>query len=274
MTSVKKSLEGAVGALTAAEVETPRLDAELLLAEAVGVGREALYREPERELPGAVEQHFAELVRRRAAREPVAYISGRAHFRRLTLHVDRHVLIPRPETELLVEFVREMGGARPRVLDVGTGSGAVALAIVDECPGAAVVATDSSPGGLDVARANAARLGLEVEFVETDLVHGTGYDVVVSNPPYVREDEWPRLQPEITGYEPRAALVAGADGLVVIRRLVPAAFEALEPGGLLGVEVGAGQADAVVELVRAACFTDVGTTRDLAKIERVVWARR
>lgn len=209
------------------------------------------------------------MVRRRVQREPLAYILGRAHFRRLTLAVDRHVLIPRPETELLVELI----GAEERILDVGTGSGAVALATLDEHPGADVVATDSSEAALVVACANAEHLGLSVQFELADLVHGSGYDAILANPPYVSESEWVGLQPEIVNYEPREALLAGSDGLDVIRRLIPAAQAALRSGGLLAVEVGQGQAGAVVDLACAAGFSQVGTELDLAGIERVVWAR-
>lgn len=279
MTEARQALAAAADAFGAAGVDTPRLDAELLLAEALGVPRERLYTKPEQTVEGQGARAFAEFVRRRVRREPVAYILGRAYFRRLTLHVDCRVLIPRPETELLVELAGEAlagerAAGRGRVLDVGTGSGAVALAIADEYRDAAVTATDSSPDALVVARANAVRLGLGVEFVEADLVSGSDHDVIVSNPPYVREDEWRTLQQEIVGYEPRAALVAGPDGLEVIGRLVPAAHEDLRSGGLLGVEVGIGQAGAVAELAREAGFGRVGTKQDLAGIERVVWARR
>ena len=170
-------------ALEAAGVDDARLDAELLLAAALGTGRADLYADSERELGANAAECFATMVQRRARREPVAYILGRAHFRQLELEVDGRVLIPRPETELLVDLAKD----RQRVLDIGTGSGAIALAIAGERAGARVTGIDSSPDAIDVARSNAARLGIEVEFLIADLVVGGPYDLVVSNPPYVRD---------------------------------------------------------------------------------------
>ena len=170
---------------------------------------------------------FDDMMRRRVRREPVAYILGRAHFRQLELVVDHRVLVPRPETELLVDLA-ENG---QRVLDVGTGSGAIALAIAQERQDVRVTGIDNSPEAIDVARVNAERNALDVEFMIADLIVGGPYDLIVSNPPYVREAEWPGLAPEITLYEPREALLGGPDGLDVIRDLVPAAAEALVRGG-------------------------------------------
>jgi release factor glutamine methyltransferase len=211
-------------------------------------------------------------VRRRAAgREPVAYITGVKGFRRLDLHVDTRVLIPRPETETLVEAALDKLARGARVVDVGTGSGAVALALKDERPDLDVVATDADAGALAVARANAARLGLDVTFVQGDLLDGAGtVDAVVSNPPYV-QDGTP-LAPEIARHEPPSALYAGADGLAVIRRL--AAAVGASPARLVALEVGMGQSAAVADVLRAAGFGDVGVRRDLAGIERVVVGRR
>jgi release factor glutamine methyltransferase len=178
--------------------------------------------------------------------------------------------VPRPETELLVELAQD----RQRVLDVGTGSGAIALAIAHEREGARVTGIDNSPDAIEVARANAARNGLEVEFLIADLIVGGPYDLIVSNPPYVREGDWPGLQPEITLYEQREALVAGPDGLDIIRELVPAAAEVLARGGTLGVEIGQGQSRTVESLFERAGFTRVETIRDLAGMPRVVTGRR
>jgi release factor glutamine methyltransferase len=185
------------------------------------------------------------------------------------LMVDARVLVPRPETELLVDLAED----RQRVLDVGTGSGAIALAIAHEREGARVTGIDSSPDAVEVARANAERLGLQVEFLIADLIVGGPYDLLVSNPPYVREAEWGELQPEITLYEPRDALIGGPDGLDVIRDLVPAAADVLVRGGRLAVEVGQGQSRAVEHLFERSNFTHVETTRDLAGIPRVVTGR-
>jgi release factor glutamine methyltransferase len=202
----------------------------------------------------------------------VAYILGRRGFRHIELAVDARVLVPRPETELLVEVGLELP-AGARVVDVGTGSGAVALALKHERPDLDVVGAEVSADALAVARANAARLGLDVELVHGDLLESVGeVDAVLSNPPYVAERERATLAPEIVRHEPPGALFAGADGLDVIRRLVPAA--ARSGARLLAIEVGAGQAAAVGELVRDAGFAQVEARRDLAGIERVVVGRR
>jgi release factor glutamine methyltransferase len=266
---VRDALAAAVDALDAAGVDDPRLDAEVMLAAALGTRRASLAAEPERSLEPAAAREFAEMVRRRVRREPFAYILGRAYFRQLELEVDARVLIPRPETELLVELAED----RQRVLDVGTGSGAIALAIAQERDGVRVTGIDSFPEAVEVARANAERLGLDVEFLIADLIVGGPYDLIVSNPPYVREAEWPSLAPEITLYEPRDALVAGADGLDIIRELVPAAADVLVRGGMLAVEVGQGQARTVEGLFERSRFTHVETIRDLAGIPRVVTGR-
>lgn len=270
--SVRDALGGAVDALSAAGVETPRLDAELLLSEATGWGRARLAAEPEVGVPADAARRFGEMVRRRLRREPVAYILGRKGFRRIELAVDRRVLIPRPETELLVDLALEL---RPRrVLDMGTGSGAIALAIADELPGCQVVATDTSAAALTAARANAERLGLgeRVELVEAMLPPNPGeLDLIVANLPYVAEAEWDQLEPEVTEWEPREALLAGADGLDVLRAAIPAAATAAPT---LALEVGAGQAPAVSELAFEAGFTAIETRPDLAGIPRVVWGRR
>ncbi len=270
--SVGEALGGAVDALAAAGVETPRLDAELLLSEATGWDRARLAAEPETGVPPAAGRLFGEMVRRRLRREPVAYILGRKGFRNLDLAVDRRVLIPRPETELLVELALELSPSR--VLDIGTGSGAVALAIADELPGCEVLATDTSSKALEVARANAERLGLaeRIEFCEAMLPpDADGLDLIVANLPYVAESEWGGLEPEVTRWEPREALLAGSDGLDVIRAAIPAAA-AVAPS--LALEVGAGQAPAVSELLFEAGFAQVETRPDLAGIPRIVWGRR
>jgi release factor glutamine methyltransferase len=271
--SVREALDSAVIAIAAAGSDSPRLDAELLLAEALGVDRVALVTDPRREVAGSAVRAFQDAVRRRSAgREPVAYILGRRGFRHLELAVDSRVLVPRPETELLVEVGLELPeGAR--VVDVGTGSGAVALALKQERPDLEVLGTDSSADALEVARANAARLGLDVELRHGDLLAGVGeVDAVLSNPPYVAERERASLAPEIARHEPPGALFAGADGLDVIRRLVPAAASC--GARLLAIEVGAGQAAAVGELVHAAGFAEASARRDLGGIERVVVGTR
>lgn len=265
---IREALNASIDALRAAGVEDPRLDAELLLAEATGWERARLVADPEAEIPPAATRRFAEMVRRRLRREPIAYILGSRGFRHLELAVDPRVLIPRPETELLVELALEL---RPRsVLDVGTGSGALALAIAAELPDAEVIATDTSAGALAVATANAERLGLaaRVEFFEGTLPPGNEeFDLVVANLPYVSEREWGELQREVTEWEPREALLAGPDGLDVFRSAIPALASA---AGALALEIGEGQAAAVGELLWAAGCSAIESRPDLAGIERLV----
>ncbi len=255
-----------------------RLDAELLLAHALGLSRVELYTNYDRPLSEDELAACRALVARRAGREPVAYITGSRHFRRLELAVDPSVLVPRPETEILVEACLELlrGRERPSLLDVGTGSGAIALALADEHPGAHVCACDSSREALAVAAANAERAGLEVELVESDLLSalaGRRFDLVASNPPYVAAADVERLEPEVARYEPRTATVAGADGLAVFRRLLPQLAEHLEPGGWAVLECGVGQAGWIASELERLGFVEGFRRHDLAGVERVVGAR-
>jgi release factor glutamine methyltransferase len=239
--TARDALGAAVDALTAAGVETPRLDAELLIADALGVDRSALVIDPSVPIPAAASRLLSERIRRRVAREPVAYILGRKGFRRISVLVDGRVLIPRPETELLVEVALGLSSGA-RVHDVGTGSGAVALALRDERPDLVVSASDASSAAVEVARLN----GLDA--VVADGLPGGAFDLVVANLPYVREDEWPALAPEIRLWEPRDALVSGADGLDAIRSLVAGA----PPGTRLALEHAPDQAAKVRALLSAA----------------------
>jgi release factor glutamine methyltransferase len=239
--TARDAVDAAVDALTAAGCETPRLDAELLIADALGVDRAALVVDLGLAVPGSAARLIGERVRRRVAREPVAYILGMKGFRRLVLQVDSRVLIPRPETELLVEVALELPHGAC-VHDVGTGSGAVALSLMDERPDLVVSASDASAAAVEVARLN----GLVDAVVHRGLPEGE-YDMVVANLPYVREDEWASLAPEIRLWEPREALVAGVDGLDAIRSLVAEA----PPGLLLALEHAPAQTEAIQGLLRS-----------------------
>ncbi len=275
-TPVRDALDGAITAIAAAGADTPRLDAELLLAHVLGVTRERLFTDRDLQVQGPNVRALQDAVRRRAVqREPVAYITGIRAFRRLNLAVDRRALIPRPETELLVELALAHLSLRARVLDVGTGSGAVALALADERPDLRVSASDVSEDALALARANGERLGLRVDWLRSDLLAGVPdeHEAIVSNPPYVAASARASLAPEILRHEPPGALFAGSDGLATIRALL-AQTAARERVRLLALEIGAGQASAVSELMRAAGFESVRAARDLAGIERVVVGER
>ena len=250
---------------------TPRLDAERLIAKATGLERIGLYLEPERPLNRAELDVARDLVARRAGREPLQYILGEWGFRRLTLRVDSRALIPRPETEVLVDraLVLLAGLPQPRVLDVGTGTGAIALSIADECPSATVVGIDISSDALALASENGVATGLSVEFFQHDLFQGLPpgpWDLVVSNPPYVDEADLGSLEPEVRDWEPHGALsTAGA-----VEAVVRGAAGALSSGGALVLEVGAGQTATTAALLGELGFGDIRVTRDLAGIDRVV----
>ncbi|HEU4703872.1 MAG TPA: peptide chain release factor N(5)-glutamine methyltransferase, partial [Conexibacter sp.] len=238
---------------------------------AMGTTRTQLHLAPERELTLAESDRFAELLRRRRAREPVAYVLGTRAFRYIELRIDSRVLVPRPESEGLVEAgLRLPAGAR--VVDVGTGSGAIALALKHERPDLDVLATDVSEDALAVAQANARMLGLDVTFVQGDLLDAVPgeLDAVLSNPPYVAKRDLPTLQPEVTA-EPDVAVFGGFDGFEIVRRLVPAA---VQRAPLVAIEVGMGMAPTVGGMLREAGAASIEVHRDLAGIERVVVGRR
>ena len=256
-------------------VDSPRLDAEHLLGKALGMSRVELYMHHDRPVDERERDAFRELIRRRGEREPLAYVLGEWGFRRLTLKVDHRALVPRPETEVLVGRVLELleGQAEPDVLDVGVGSGAIALAIADEHPGARVTALDVSPDALALARENAERIGLAVRFEQRDLLGGLGdaeYDLVVSNPPYVLPEEVDALEPEVRDWEPRLATV-GADHT---RLVAEHARDALRPGGHLVIEIADTRGPDAVALLDELGYDDVRLTPDLTGRDRIAEGRR
>lgn len=263
--------------------DSARRDAELLLQHRLGLTRAALLSNPTRRLASDELEDYQNLIARRRLHEPVQYITGVQEFYGLSLRVTPAVLIPRPETEHLVEAVLERlpHDRLVTIADIGTGSGAIALALAAHLPQAAITAIDLSPTALEVARANAEALELSsrVRFLDSDLLASlspsethAGFDAIVSNPPYVSITDAPELHPQVREYEPSSALFAGRDGLEVYRRLVPQASEALKPDGLLALEIGHGQKEALATLL--AGWKDVVFVDDLQGIPRVALARR
>lgn len=279
---VPRSIEWASRYLEERGVLHPRLNAELLLAHVTGKSRVELYARPEAEIPPDRLVLFGELVRRRGFREPLQYIVGRKGFRYLELVVDRRVLIPRPETEVLVEraleLLRSMRGRHPVVVDVGTGSGCIALSICRECPQSQVYATDISEDALQVARLNASLAGLEglISFHLGDLLSPLPpgmkgrCDLVVSNPPYVSERDYPCLPEEVREHEPRVSLVAGPSGMEVHLRLMEQAPEWLAPGGFLLMEMGEDQGEELKRAARELGYSHVRVHQDLCGRPRVL----
>jgi release factor glutamine methyltransferase len=261
-------------------IGSARLDAEVLLAHLLGVDRIRLYTDFDKPLAAPELARVRDGVRRRLAGEPVAYITGEREFWSLTLSVDRAVLVPRPETELLVEVALELcrGLERPTFVDVGTGSGAIAIALGHTLPAARLVAIDREAAAIEVAARNAARHAVTLTLLAGDLLDplppGEQPDLLLSNLPYVPSAELAGLAPEVRDWEPRTALDGGADGLALIRRLVPQASRRLPAGAALALEVGAGQAGAVRTLFEEHGFLAVEVRRDLAQLERVVVGRR
>jgi release factor glutamine methyltransferase len=267
-----------------AGIETPRLDAEVLLGFCLGKERADLYRDLSLELTDGQINRVLELTGRRKRREPMAYIRGFREFWSLNFIVSPAVLVPRPETECLVEEVIGLRdsyrGFKPRILDIGAGSGAVCVAVASEWPDCEMVATELSAAALEVARANAMKL-LEpqrrITFVQGDLYEGVGgtFDIVCSNPPYISEAEYATLAREVKLYEPREALVSGPEGTEFHRRIAAGAKDRLEPGGWLLMEMGAEQRAALTEILEETrMFDDIRFRADYAGLDRVVIARR
>ena len=279
--SAARLVERGADEIARAGIAEARFEAELLLRHALGCSRESLLARLQEPVPAEATGHFFQLVERRRGRVPVQYIIGTQEFHGLSFRVTPAVLIPRPETEGVVEqTVLELKTERaPRIADIGCGSGCISIALAQTLEDAELVAIDRSKAALAIARENALRHGVaaRVEFVEGDLlepVADADLDAVVSNPPYIPDEELAALEPEVTEHEPRSALSGGADGLNVIRRLVPQAHRALRPGGVLVMEIGHGQSQAVEALLREAAMEEERVVADLAGIPRVVIARK
>lgn len=281
--NIGQALNKAEQALREQGIDNPRLDAEVIMAFCLGVERSVLFHEAGSELPERQVRRFDALIARRLDREPVAYITGRKEFWSLDFTVDRHVLIPRPETELLVEKVLECSGGMKdgplTLLEVGTGSGAVAVAIAIERPRASLVAVDISPAALRIARLNARRHGVtdRVHFVCGNLCEPlTGkFDIVLSNPPYIAEEEFSHLADDVRIFEPEAALVSGKEGTEMHRSIIDSSAGCLTGGGRLFMEMGAGQHKRIGSMLKQdGRYDGIVFYRDLAGIVRVVSARR
>jgi len=283
LVTLHETLTSALSRLTTANVPSPRMNAELLLMFTLGCDRAYLHAHPDRELSASEQARYDDALAERARSVPAQYITGHQEFWAMDFIVTPAVLIPRPETEHVIETVLQLAcvGRAPspaalRLVDVGTGSGCIALALANELPQAEIHATDISPAALEIARANAARhqLGSRVQFHETDLLQGLepkAFDFVISNPPYVGECEADLVQLEVRKFEPRQAVFAGPTGLEVIARLIPQARDALKPGGRLVMEISGTIADGVKRLLEG--WDEVRMTNDLQGIPRVVSAR-
>jgi release factor glutamine methyltransferase len=284
---LKESLAAAISNLTAGQVPSPRLNAELLLMFTLNCDRAYLFAHPERELTAPEQSRYAAALAERSRGVPTQYITGHQEFWGMDLVVTSAVLIPRPETEHIIEAVLELSGRTRadgqecpphtlRMADVGTGSGAIALALAKEFPHVEIHATDISPAALEIARANAARLQLahRIEFHQTDLLAGLDlpFDFIVSNPPYVGESEEDQVQLEVRKFEPRNAVFAGPTGLELIARLIPQAHAALRPGGWLVMEISGTIAGETKHLLRD--WDEVSILPDLQSIPRVALARK
>jgi release factor glutamine methyltransferase len=287
--TVRRLLEWTAGFFERKGVDAPRLSAELLLGHVMGLARIQLYTNYEREVGEGELGRFRELVKRAGEQEPIAYLTGKAHFFNLELEVERGVLIPRPDTETLVENVLQMirhtvGMEGPRVLDLCTGSGCIALAIAERVKAANVVAVDKSTKAVEVATRNAAKLGLgdRVRVLEGDLYEPLGklvdvqpFDLIVSNPPYIPTDEIAKLDRNVRDYEPHEALDGGADGLALHRRILAEAAERLASGGRIYLEIQFDQGEAARELMAgAAGLEEVRVLKDYGGRDRVVTGRR
>lgn len=276
---LREALRVAIDFLAAHHIGSPRMNAEVLLMHALACDRAYLYAHSDREIAPDEQARYQAVLAERARGKPSQYITGHQEFWGLDFIVSPAVLIPRPETEHVVETVLELARSveRPRIVDVGTGSGCIALALARELPTAEIVAVDISPEALEIARANAVRLELDrrVEFQQRDLLQGfppASFDFVVSNPPYVAEAEPDKVQREVREFEPRVAVFAGESGMEAYRLLMPQAHIVLRPGGWLVVEIGFSIEAAVRDLLRD--WDEVQVAADLQGIPRVIAAKK
>lgn len=282
MTDIRTLLHRSTRELADGGSPSPRLDAEVLLMNFLKTDRLQLFMHPERELTEEECAGYSRWIERRRRGEPVAYITGKKEFWSLLFEVSRHVLIPRPETECLIEEVLQCYGRDSgdlRIIDIGTGSGAIGIVLAGELPSALVTSTDISPGALEVARRNAGRHGVagRMEFIEGDLFASAAgeFDVIVSNPPYIPEGSYPLLPEGIRAFEPREALVAGPDGVAFHRKIIGQGAGRLKPGGRIFLEIGEGQKGAVETLFQEeGLYDSIGIRADYGGIDRVAMARR
>lgn len=278
--TIRAVLDRAEARLRAADIDPARREAEWLLEHVSGLGRLDLIMRPDDDLSPDLVRHFEALMERRLAREPLQYLTGEAGFYGHMFRVSPHVLIPRPETEMLVEWIAGQEDLSAGVLDLGTGSGCIPISVRLARPDASCTGVDISRGALDTARENARRLDADVRFVEADMltdslpaVVGGPFSVVVSNPPYIGEEEAEGMQPEVVGYEPHTALFAPGDALAFYRHLARAAVDLLVDGGRICLEVHADRGADVAGLLREAGWQDVQVHRDLSGRDRMVVAR-
>ena len=278
--TVQRVLDWSVGYLREHGSDSPRLDAEILLAHSCGWQRIQLYTNYDRPLTTDQRGRMREFIQRRAQAEPVAYLVGYREFFGLDFEVDSSVLIPRPDTETLVRTALDALKERedPTVLDIGTGSGCIAVALAVNCPTAQLTAVDISSEALIIAAGNAAKHKMQdrIQFFESNVFSGVPeqqFDLIASNPPYVREDELEGLDADVRGHEPVGALVGGADGLDVVRRITSEAPEFLKPGGHLMLEIDGQQAESVAQLLDDNGYQNVGIEKDLSGIQRVVFGQ-
>ncbi len=276
--TIREAIVRAAEMLEAASVPDPRIDAELMLSHVTGLDRMALRLGMANELTKEQEQRMASLLLSRAKRQPLQYLTGEQYFYGLRFEVNESVLIPRPETEELcqwgISFLQRM--EKPQALDLCTGSGAIAVTLQQQCPTAQVTASDLSEKALATARRNAAQNGVQVRFLQGDLweaVEGMAFDLILSNPPYIPSADCELLQAEVM-HEPRMALDGGQDGLDFYRRIARGAADHLRPGGMIAVELGIGEAQAVAKLFEEAGLTDVEIRKDIDGIQRMVGARK